>query len=494
MKRVTLVILLFISVINGYAQTAIKKIIFDGTDSKTLYPNHSVTSENNKLVLDLSKLARNRTPVHVNLKKEESPRASFSSFAWVKAKKGISQSTVILSNKLNKDDDGWEIRVNNNGAWVWRFVKNKTTVVEYKPTVKRQTISDGKFHLIGFTYDYTKNQAWLYYDGENVGVINVGKGNLSGFNDVLIGGVGTNEQYSFNGYIKSFYLFDQQISHGRILQLYRNNSKYSSYVGVNGSFYQKVKFLTWNVSNGGKNTGENIGPERVYDVIKKTGAEVIALQEADGIGAYLADMLDYNYYEISKNLAILSKFPFIRTVKIFRPETSGGVEIAISKSQYVYFFNVNLNQFPDCANYSNKYSSKEFTEAEALYRGKDLEEILKQIKILLRPRRKTSIIFSGQLNSLMATDYGGKYKDYQVSGLLHKNKYKDSYREFYSDTRIYRGVTKYEKDDSKRTVRIDYLFFKGNKLQVSDSRTIKKHPVKFPSNSSGVLTEFKWKK
>jgi len=477
-----------------FSQEISWSVEFDGKKDVGLYRKYDITNENNNLVINFSKLAHKRNPIKFELSKQEAPKSSFSVFVWVKAPKDVEQSAVIISSKKTITSDGWEIKANEKGAWTWDFTVNGKVVSQYKSVSKRQAINDDKFHLIGLVYDYTKNQAWLYFDGINVGIVNIAKGDLSGFNSLSLGGIENSERHSFNGYFKSIYLYKDQIRNGKVVQLFRNNMRYSGSNGVNGAFYKKLKFLTWNISDGGKIFGEKIGLDRTLTVIKNSKAEIIALQETNGSGEYLADELGYYFYSISNKLSILSKFPIKRTIKLYKAQKSGGVEIAISKQQYVYFFNVSLENNPDWSSFSNRYSQIDYRISEEKNRSVELKEMMEQIRVILKPRSSTSLVFSGEFNSLSYKDDGGIVENYPVLKLLKEYSFIDSYRDLYPSSRIYPGYTCCENYNNKRQGRVDYIFFKGSKLQVSDSKVLKHHPVKFPSSHFGVLTEFIWKK
>ena len=493
-RLILLLILIVLQPLSSFSQDASWSIVFDGKTNVEYYRKYDITSENNQLAIDFSRLSHNRNPINFKLSELEAPKSTFSIFVWVKAPKDLNQSAIILSNKKTSNSDGWEIRANNSGAWNWNFSQNGKITSEYNATSKRQAINDGEFHLIGLVYDYTKNQAWFYFDGKNVGIINIGKGDLSGFNNLYLGGVENGEKYSFNGYFKSIHLFKDQIHNGRVVQLFRNSNVYNGGNGVNGAFYKSIKFLTWNISDGGNAYGEKIGLDRTLYVIKESKADIIALQETNGSGEYLADELGYYYYSISKKLSILSKFPIKRTVKLYKAEKSGGVEIAVSKKQYLYFFNISLDNSADWSNFNNKYYNKSFVQQEQKVRGIDLKEMMEQIRVLIKPKDNTSIVFSGEFNSISNIDNDGAIKNYPVSGLLKEYNFIDSYRNLNPSGRVYPGYTRNTESKNKRQGRVDYIYYKGNKLQVSDSEVLKHHPIKFPSSNFGVLTEFIWKR
>lgn len=488
-----LVIITLLNSINLFSQKATLFVEFNGKKNIRIYRDHDVTIEGNELCLDYSKLSRNRTPI--NLKLKQIPKASFSTFIWLKSPKNIKQSAVILSSKKTNNSDGWEIKANEHGAWTWSVTQNEVETTKYISSSKRQAINDGKFHLIGMTYDYMKNQAWLYFDDKNVAIINIEKGDLSNFKELRIAGIEKNEKKSFNGYVKSLYFFNTQIDNGRALSLYYNNSKYSGNIGVNGVFYKKIKFMTWNICEGGTTTGEKIGLDRVLDVLKKNKVDVIALQETNGAGEYIADELGFYYYSISRELSILSRFPINRTIKLYKANRSGGVELAVSKNQYMYLFNVSLDDNPDWSSFSNKYTQGSYyVEKEEEKRAGDLREMMEQIRVILKPTERTSIVFMGELNSISNVDdyYRNYIERYPVANTLKKYKFKDSYRELYQNIRINSGYTRNINSKYEKKGRVDYIYYKGKDLKVLDSKVIKHHPVKFPSKYFGVMTEFKW--
>jgi endonuclease/exonuclease/phosphatase family metal-dependent hydrolase len=46
--------------------------------------------------------------------------------------------------------------------------------------------------------------------------------------------------------------------------------------------------MTWNIWHGGKEVGAEVGPKRVAEIIRESGADIIALQETYGSGEWLA--------------------------------------------------------------------------------------------------------------------------------------------------------------------------------------------------------------
>ena len=494
MHKILVVIILLVNPILSFSQEIAWHLKVDRSTDTKYYDRHDITTQDNQLVLDFSEFSRNRVPLRINLTEDATPKSSFSFFTLFKTNKGSIQNSVIVSNKQESSADGWEIRANKLGGWEWNLNSNNKVVSEYKTTSSKYAINDGKFHQIGFSYDYIKNEIWLFFDGEHIGILSIDKVDLSGFNELFLGGTGIDEKTSFDGYFKSFLLFKGIVNPGSAKKIYINNPKYKGIIGSNGSFYNRIKILTWNINKGGTIHGNGVGPKRTLKLLKESNADIISLQETGSSLEYFAEELGYYFYSINESIAILSRFPIKRTLSIFSTDKLGAVEISISKKQSLYFFNISLDNKADWSNFSNKYSDEEFRKEETEGRGKDVSEIMEQIDLLLNPSKNTSIIITGELNYISAQDENNDYNSYPVSKIFHDNGFVDSYREFRQNKRVYDGSTRNITSETSRKGRIDYILFRGTKLHVNNSSVLKKHPIKFPSTNLGVTTEFIWKK
>ena len=483
-----------ISPLSSFSQETAWYLKVDRSTDTEQYGGHELSTLKNQLVLDFSGYAKNRTPLKVELTKDATPNASFSFFTLIQATKGSRQDAVIVSNKEGESSLGWEITANKFGGWGWKLSMDDLVIAEYETTSPKYVINDGKFHMLGFSYDYRRNQVWIFFDDEFIGIIAIKNADISNFKNLYIGGIGTNEQTSFDGYFKSLYLFKNVITLSNVRKLFHNNPRYNPSIGINGSFYPSIKVLTWNISNAGIKQGNVIGPQRTLRILKDSKADIIALQQPKGYLEYLAEGLGYYFYSASSNLAILSRYPIKNTIKFFKSNKLAGIEISISKTQNLFFFNISLRNNPDWSDYNNSYTSEQFVSMENKGRANDIAEIMKLVDAIIKPKSSTSIIFSGEFNSISAKDDGGDYEKHPVSNILNKNNFLDSYRVAHSDARIYSGYTRNVKSKDKRKGRIDYIYFKGDKLRVYSSEVIKKHPIRFPSENYGVLTDFVWKR
>src|SRR5690606_3774249 len=102
------------------------------------------------------------------------------------------------------------------------------------------------------------------------------------------------------------------------------------FIGYPGaSMAQQVKVMTFNIWHGGRETGEDVGPQRVVAVIRDSGADIVAMQETYGSGERIARELGYHLYLRSDNLSIMSRYPIVDTLDAYEPFNSGAVTIDV---------------------------------------------------------------------------------------------------------------------------------------------------------------------
>src|SRR5699024_5652142 len=119
--------------------------------------------------LNLSASARDRRIITIKNRLKD-PNKDFSVLVWVKAATNCDSSYDILSTIPPKGigKNGWTIGMHASGAWYWS-AKSKY-LYNYSPTAQRQTVKDGEWHLLAFTYSQRKNVVRLYYDGLNTAI------------------------------------------------------------------------------------------------------------------------------------------------------------------------------------------------------------------------------------------------------------------------------------------------------------------------------------
>ena len=75
--------------------------------------------------------------------------------------------------------------------------------------------------------------------------------------------------------------------------------------------------MTWNIWHGGREDGEKVGPQRVIKVIKKSRADIIAMQETYGSGELISEALGFNFLPRGTNVSIMSRFAILECIYVY---------------------------------------------------------------------------------------------------------------------------------------------------------------------------------
>ena len=465
----------------------------------------------NGFALDLSSDAMLRKPLILENRKlpHYENNYSFAFQIWIKTKLNARMGTAIAGNMINTKTGkkGWLISTLENGAWFLEINDGKRTY-EYKPTAK-QRINDGKWHQITFSMDATKQDMWMYLDGKNVAIYNIsGFKSTKSFAATFIGGSNRKSGFdgqwdAFNGYVDEVKFWNRHISSTEVAGLYGKYRELN--IQTPKIANPQLKILSWNIWHGGHEFGENVGLERVIDIIKSSQADIIGLIETYGSGEEIADSLGYYFYLISSNLSIMSRYPITETIHAFKPFNFGGAKIALSQNKELIFLDTWLHYLPDyCRNIEEgKMSSTELIKDEGKTRHSEIKHILKEIKAYIDNTDSIPVIMAGDFNSGSHLDWTNHTKGihygytiaWPVSKEMINKGFKDSFHQLNIDPLKDPGFTwsplassasnKYGLRD-----RIDYIYYKGKQLRPIESKVLDYHPVIFPSDHAAVATVF----
>lgn len=232
---------------------------------------------------------------------------------------------------------------------------------------------------------------------------------------------------------------------------------------------------------------------------------MIGLIETYGSGAIIADSLGYYFYLISSNLSIMSRYPIDETIQLFRSFNSGGALIRISEEQQIAFYDIWLHYLPDVSDLNKgKAAVKKYEEDEAQTRIPEIREILKQMTPHTAQSAETPVILVGDFNCDSHLDWNeqarpthlGAFAKLEVSRQVLNEGFTDSFRHLYPDVLLNQGATWSplinlgSKKLSCLPQRIDYIYYKGDKLIPYRSETLSHHPVGWPSDHGSVVTSF----
>ncbi len=404
------------------------------------------------LALDLSADAMLRRPWVLDKFRYESIdfTQSFSVQLFVKTKPGAKLGTSIAGNKVHDSLAlaGWQILGQPNGAWGINL-SDGIHQLNYLPT-DRTRINDGYWHQIVFSIEKPKNEARMYFDGQQVAIYNLlDLGALTGEKRTVIGG---SDQYfewgsagqwkAFNGYLDEVKIWNRSISEKEV------KDAWHVFFPERPSSVQKppsnqIKVMTWNIWHGGRRYGEQVGVARTIETIKASQADIICMIETYGSGALIADALGYSFYLISSNLSILSKYPLKETIEAFRPFNFGGAIVELAPGQELLVFDTWLHYLPDYLEAVGKKrgTAEDLIEAEKETRAKEIDQILNEIRSQLTRPGLQGVLMAGDFNSGSHLDWTEQTKDihhqyvvdWPVSMSMARAGFQDSYRILHID-------------------------------------------------------------
>ncbi len=492
--------------------------------------------------LDLTGAAVNRYPVDLGEVESLKGDGDLSVEVWVQMNPGTQDDNRIVScmdgfsgwRGTTDETRGWAIRSRTNGSWEWQILgpghhqeegpkkKAATTVgmmfrgidrnnpsYSYQATPERQPINDGQWHQLAFTLDRNSKQARLYYDGRNVAIYDTNwLGDIADSSHVVVGGILADwhaERESFTGRIDEVRMWDHVVGAAKIRASYETITGTKVEEPVLGD--DDLKVMTFNIWHGGKSHGESVGVERTIDVIRESGADIIAMQETYGAGAIIADSLDYYFYlrssmsaDDNTNHSIMSRFPITVVDDVFKPFMAGGANIAINPGQEIAFYTVWNNYQstrPRRPWRAPEVTAQQLIDGEKiagdsweyppLPRYEQTKEILRQIAPALAAADRVPVFVSGDWNSYSHLDWteatadqhGGLVVEWPVSKEIETQGLIDAYRELHARVRSEEGR------------RIDRVYYKGAGFRAIDAHMYRWHPVKWPSDHPAVIVTFR---
>ncbi|MGX1928570.1 LamG-like jellyroll fold domain-containing protein [Flagellimonas sp. 2504JD4-2] len=420
----------------------------------------------------------------------------FSVAIWVKSEVKSKDTTIILSNAdFRKDDMGiyGKRRIHKgftffscNGSWGWNIGNGKSHY-NYEPLVIDQPVADGKWHQIVFSYKAGRKEARLFYDGVNRATLSLGDladKDFASPNVLHIGSNG-NSHASFPGIVDEVQVWKKALSHDQVQKLFTDHREMIQEPEIQN---EVLTVLNWNIWHGGthflKDRDGFDGVERIIELIRQSGADIVLMQETYGAGSRISSSLGFYYYEASSaigavwgaNLSVMSRFPIEEVYMIEEASNygknyafnNGGAKIRLSENKSVLVF-------------SNWYNAN---------KPEDLEGALKGWESLVKNTDSIPIVWAGDFNSVSHLDDGiGKSGH---SKLMTNEGFSDAYRELYPDVEEYPCLTA---PSGKN--RIDYIYYKGAKLKLMEAGAlVKDFKGKFkhsgyPSDHLGITAKFK---
>lgn len=397
---------------------------------------------------------------------------------------------------------GWTLAVQPNGAWTWNIGDGKKQRLDYLPTAERQSVTDGKWHLLAFTVNQSKTAARLFYDGKNVAIYSINWFGPGTFGKNFIAGADRKEGFPechITGVIEGATAQNQQLTDQEIFDIYRQR-----FPDARPNFPEQpvgnLKVLSWNIWHGARHPGTVKGINQAVDFIKNTEADIITMQETYGSGPTIADRAGYYFYQRSDNLSIMSKYPIEQTHPLYRALWFGGATIRLSKRQTINVFCLWINHLPAWRRNSQAdgATAEALVSAEWKTRAKEMKSILAELKPFIDSVDQTPLLVGGDFNSPSMLDWGketahwhhGLEVRWPVSEQMLEQGFADAYRTIHSDPTQHTPHELWDEDAQRLTYRIDYLYSLGKQLQVVDATMMNTHKGEWPSDHPAVLATY----
>lgn len=422
----------------------------------------------------------------------------FSISLWVKSVQIITDTTIILSNAdFTKKDMGIykKRRINpgftlycSNGSWGWNL-GNGNAHYNYEPIVQDQPIVDSLWHQLVFTYNASRKEVRLFYDGINRAVLSIGDLSNKDFAShlpLMIGRDASESAYkSFQGVVDQVVISETALSENQVKKAFKKHGIVKKEPKMNDDV---LTVLNWNIWHGGshflKERDGFDGVERIIEMIKKSDADIVMMQETYGAGSKISSSLGFYYYEASStigavwgaNISVMSRLP-IEDVYMIEERSNygknyafnnGGAKIRLSKNKKIIAF-------------SNWYNGR---------KPEDLEGALEGWAKLVDNADNIPIVWAGDFNSVSHLDDGVGKSGH--SKLMTNAGFKDSYRELFPDAEKYPCYSAPRNED-----KIDFIYYKGARLELIEAGKIIEHfkgknTPEYPSDHLGLTSKFKF--
>lgn len=266
-----------------------------------------------------------------------------------------------------------------------------------------------------------------------------------------------------------------------------------------------LRVMTWNIWHGGREDGPQVGPEKVTQIIRSSGADIVAMQETYGSGKQISQALGFHFHARGENVSIHSRYPIIEDISVHEPFKCVGALIRLPDDSRVAFYSIWL---PYDAEIWER-GTRDTTNAESMLQAcdsshVDLQAMYRQIERRLQQGvageslKGVPIIIAGDFNSMSHLDYSQVARDqYQVaidwptSRVLVEAGFRDAYREVHPIVDRLKDRTWSPRFPEQEEDRIDYIYFKGPGVRCIEAEVIHSHKDGFPSDHAAVVASLK---
>ncbi|MCH2101714.1 MAG: endonuclease/exonuclease/phosphatase family protein [Planctomycetes bacterium] len=265
----------------------------------------------------------------------------------------------------------------------------------------------------------------------------------------------------------------------------------------------RLDVMAWNIWRGGREDGEEVGVQKTIDVIRKSGVDVVAMQETYGSGETISEALGFEFHPRGTNVSIHSRYPIRADVSVFEEFKCVGAVIDVTGAQPVAFYSIWLPYGYEIWAENTRGPERTMEEMLGACRpsADDLAKMLPLIDAKLEEvgYADVPVIIAGDFNSMSHLDYiesskdqyGGWVIDWPTSRVITDAGYVDSYRAVHIAVDRMADRTWTPRFPAQDQDRIDFIYGRGEDLVPKESHTIDIHPEGFPSDHAALVTQYR---
>ncbi|GAB5406324.1 MAG: hypothetical protein Aurels2KO_45550 [Aureliella sp.] len=261
-----------------------------------------------------------------------------------------------------------------------------------------------------------------------------------------------------------------------------------------------LSVMSWNIWHGGREDGEAVGPKRVVEVIRDSGADIVAVQETYGSGEVLAKSLGFHFHARGTNVSLLSRWPVVEDISIFEPFKCVGGIVELPSGRRIAVYSIWLPYGDDIwlPGVRDRTTTAGWLAA-CKPSASDLAEIYHAIEAKLAALEYAGIdvIVAGDFNSMSHLDYSAVAKDqfsrqvdWETSQVLQAAGFRDAYREVNPTVDRAIDSTWSPRFKEQEQDRIDFVYYRSEAMRCKSCENIAVHADGFPSDHAAVLARF----
>ncbi|WP_337175974.1 endonuclease/exonuclease/phosphatase family protein [Paludisphaera sp.] len=265
-----------------------------------------------------------------------------------------------------------------------------------------------------------------------------------------------------------------------------------------------VRVMTWNIWRGGDRAMDDADPaaklakqRRVAQVIRDSGADVVAMVETYGGGEAIAGELGFHFRPRGTNVSILSRWPIGRDLSVYKPFHCVGAVIEPPDAPPFALYSVWIHYVDDVWTDPRSRDGRSPGQLVADDGPSRLDEVRAILAGAEEKANGLPLIVAGDFNSNSHLDYTEAARDqhgmvvpWPVTREIEAAGYVDAYRACNPTVDRARDRTWSPRFPEQIQDRIDFIFSKGDALRPASAVRLDEAEGVWPSDHAAVVADF----